>query len=207
MESGANRLTKPKKIVLATKNEGKIRELKDAFADLPVELVPLAAFGDLPEAIEDGTTFAENALIKARFYAKETNCACLADDSGLEVAALNNAPGVYSARFAGGVHADDAANNAKLLSELTRVGQEESDAAYRCVLAYVDTSGEEILTNGICRGKVKKIARGTGGFGYDPYFYVGDKTLAEISLAEKEKISHRGMALRQMAARLKEFLA
>lgn len=195
-----------KKIVVATKNKGKIREMINAFEGLDIELVPLSEFGDLPDAVEDGETFAENALIKARFYMKQTGEACLADDSGIEVDALDGAPGVYSARFAG-YHADDAANNEKLLSELVRVGKKESAADYRCVLAFVDTDGTEKTVDGICRGTVKPVARGEGGFGYDPYFYVEtDKTMAELTLEEKDKISHRGEALRNMAGYLKNYL-
>ena len=204
MESGARRMmTSKKKIVLATKNPGKIREMQNAFDELPIELIPLSDFGELPDAVEDGADFADNALIKARFYAGLTKCACLADDSGLEVLALGNAPGVRSARFAGGAHASDDANNEKLIAELNRVGKAESPAAYRCVLAYVD-GAKEILTEGVCPGTVRTTPKGAGGFGYDPYFYVGGKTLAELTLSEKDKISHRGKALRSMAERLKE---
>ena len=116
-----------KKIVVATKNQGKVREILHAFQGLEVELVSLADFGELPDAVEDGETFEDNARIKANFYRQQTGCACLADDSGLEVAVLGNAPGVHSARFAG-EHADDAANNAKLVAELEHIGVEESSA-------------------------------------------------------------------------------
>ena len=194
-----------KKIVVATKNKGKIREMMDAFSELPVELVPLSDFGELPDAVEDGATFKENAFIKARFYQKKTGCACLADDSGLEVEALGGAPGVHSARFAG-YHADDAANNEKLLLELKRRGLSQSGAAYRCVLALVDTDGRTLFAEGSCRGIVRLEAKGDGGFGYDPYFYVSEtKTMAELTLAEKDKISHRGKALREMAGKLAAF--
>ena len=196
-----------KKIVVATKNPGKIREMTMAFRELPVELVALASFGSLPDAVEDGATFAANAEIKARFYLQATGVACLADDSGLEVEALGGAPGVYSARFAG-YHADDAANNAKLLDELTRVGRAQSAAAYRCVLAFVDTNGRSLLASGSCQGTVKKEPRGVGGFGYDPYFYIEEnKTMAELMLQEKDKISHRGNALREMAKLLNVYLS
>ncbi len=195
-----------KKIVVATKNQGKVREILHAFRELEIELVSLADFGELPDAIEDGKTFEENAVSKAKFYRQQTGCACLADDSGLEVAVLGNAPGVYSARFAG-PHADDAANNAKLVAELERIGVEESSAAYRCVLAFLDTDGTLLTASGSCPGAVRKTARGTGGFGYDPYFYMdAAHTMAEISLAEKEKISHRGAALRAMAKKLEDYL-
>ena len=195
-----------KKIVVATKNKGKIREMMTAFDGLGIELVPLSDFGDLPDAVEDGKTFQENALIKARFYREKTSCACLADDSGLEVDALNGAPGVYSARFAG-YHADDKANNEKLLSELARLGKNESTAEYACALAFVDVNGTELTSRGTCSGVIRPIARGDGGFGYDPYFYISvDKTMAELSLSEKDKISHRGNALREMAGKLKSYL-
>ncbi|MCR5446896.1 MAG: XTP/dITP diphosphatase [Schwartzia sp.] len=195
-----------KKIVVATKNKGKIREMMSAFEGLDVELIPLSAFGELPDAVEDAETFEENALIKARFYMEKTGEACLADDSGLEVDALGGAPGVYSARFSG-YHADDASNNEKLLSELKRVGKKESPAAYRCVLAFVDTDGKECTADGVCSGTIKPVPRGEGGFGYDPYFYVEEnKTMAELTLDEKDKISHRGEALRGMAEILKNCL-
>ncbi len=191
-----------KKIVVATKNKGKIREMMAAFDSLEVELVPLSDFGELPDAVEDGETFEENALIKARFYMEQTGCACLADDSGLEVEALDWAPGVYSARFAG-YHADDKANNDKLLSELAKLGKNESKARYACVLAFVDINGKELTAKGTCNGVIRPIARGNGGFGYDPYFYISEeKTMAELTLEEKDKISHRGSALREMAVKL-----
>ena len=191
-----------KRIVIATRNEGKHREMAEALAGV-AEVVSLEAFGELPEAVEDGETFAENARIKAKHFAKETGCACLADDSGLEVEALGGRPGVYSARFAG-YHADDGTNNQKLLSELERVGVSESKADYRCALAFVDVDGSTLESEGVCYGTIKKTAQGKGGFGYDPYFYVeADKTMAELSLEEKNKISHRGAALRQMVTLLR----
>jgi XTP/dITP diphosphohydrolase len=194
-----------KKIVIATKNKGKIKEMTNAFQGLDVVLIPLSGFGDLPDPVENGRTFAENARIKAAFYMKHTGCACLADDSGLEVEALGNAPGIYSARFAG-YHADDRTNNEKLLAELAHAGRTESPAAYRCVLVFMDKDGTELLAEGRCGGIIRSTACGTGGFGYDPYFYVGDKTIAELTLKEKNKISHRGAALRKMSQELKEYL-
>ena len=193
-----------KKIVLASKNLDKVKEMRLALKDLPVEILSLADFDKIPDAVEDGATFEENALIKAKFFLNQTGHACLADDSGLEVAALNGLPGVHSARFAG-YHADDATNNQKLLDELEKIGVTESDAAYRCALAFVDTDGTEILTGGKISGKIKTVAKGNGGFGYDPYFYLdASRTMAEISRAEKNQISHRGEALRQMILKLKE---
>ena len=190
-----------KKIVVATKNKGKIKEMMQAFADLPVELVPLSAFGELPDAVEDGTTFAANACLKADFYRRQTKCACLADDSGLETAVLNGAPGIYSARFAG-EQATDEENNAKLLQEIKKKGQETSAAAYRCVLAFVDEDGTCLTAEGSCCGEIRPQAKGQNGFGYDSYFYLGDRTLAEYTLAEKDAVSHRGEALRRMAKKL-----
>ena len=196
-----------KKIVLATKNKDKVKEIKAVFAELPAEILSLADFDDLPDAVEDGKTFAENARIKAKFFADRLKVACLADDSGLEVDALGGLPGVNSARFAG-YHADDGTNNQKLLDELKKVGVEESKADYRCVLVFIDTDGTEIQTSGIIQGTVKKIPKGSGGFGYDPYFYIDEtKTMAELSPAEKNSISHRGAALREMMPKLKERLS
>lgn len=195
-----------KRIVIATKNKGKLREMTEAFSDLSVEIVSLEKFGELPDAVETGKTFAENAEIKARFFMSKTGCACIADDSGLEVEALDGMPGVYSARFAG-FHADDGTNNQKLMEELDRVGVSESKADYRCALVFIDTNGTKLESEGTCWGIIKKTAKGLGGFGYDPYFYIDDyKTMAELTLEEKNKISHRGAALRQMVAFLEEYL-
>ena len=193
-----------KKIVLASKNLDKVKEMRLALQDLPVEILSLADFSDLPDAVEDGATFEDNALIKARFFAARTGLACLADDSGLEVDALNGLPGVHSARFAG-YHADDATNNQKLLEELGKIGTTESTAAYRCALAFVDTDGTEFITQGKITGTIKIAAQGTGGFGYDPYFYIDDsRTMAQISRAEKNQISHRGAALKEMSLILRQ---
>ncbi|MBR4151401.1 MAG: RdgB/HAM1 family non-canonical purine NTP pyrophosphatase [Selenomonadaceae bacterium] len=192
-----------KKIVLASKNLDKVKEMRLALQDLPVEILSLADFDEMPDAVEDGATFEENAIIKAKFFSEQTGLACLADDSGLEVDALNGLPGVHSARFAGW-HADDHTNNQKLLDELKKICAEESKAAYRCALAFVDTDGTEILTTGKIGGKIKTVAKGSGGFGYDPYFYIdANRTMAEISPAEKNEISHRGAALRKMILKLK----
>ena len=195
-----------KTIVIATKNKGKIREMEQAFRDLPIQLRPLSDYGELPEAAEDGTTFEANAIIKAKFYMEKTGAACLADDSGLEAEVLNGAPGVYSARFAG-EHATDDMNNEKLLAEIARRGASSSPAAYRCVLAFSDTDGTILTSEGSCSGIIRPKAQGSGGFGYDPYFYIAEnKTMAELTLAEKDAISHRGAALRQMAQLLSKYL-
>lgn len=193
-----------KKIVLASKNIDKVKEMRLVLKNLPLEILSLADFDEMPDAVEDGTTFEQNALIKAKFFRDQTGLACLADDSGLEVDALDKMPGVHSARFAG-YHADDDTNNKKLLSELGKVGVTQSKAAYRCALAFVDTDGTEILTSGSINGTIKTIPKGNGGFGYDPYFYIDDdRTMAQISVDEKNLISHRGAALRAMAIKLGE---
>lgn len=158
------------------------------------------------EPVEDGDTFAANSLLKAEYYCKQTGMACLADDSGLEVEALGGAPGVYSARFAG-ENASDADNNAKLQQELKKLGRESSPAAYQCALTFMDADGRVLTAKGFCRGEIRLQARGENGFGYDPYFYVGDVTMAEMSLAEKQAISHRGAALREMAVLLQDYFA
>lgn len=203
MEGGTYRM---KRIVIATKNEGKLREMRNAFAELPVEVVALSDFGSLPDAVEDGETFLDNAKKKARFFMEKTGYACIADDSGIEVEAFGGGPGVHSARFAG-AHGDDEANNRKLVEELRRLGLEESPADYRCALVFVDTDGSELIADGRCDGTVRQEPRGTNGFGYDPYFYLGkDRTMAEMTLAEKDEISHRGKALRELAGLLKRYL-
>ena len=195
------------KIVIATKNQGKVREMINAFQGLPVELVSLADLAErFQEPVEDGDTFAANSLLKAGYYQKQTGLACLADDSGLEVEALGGAPGVYSARFAG-ENASDADNNAKLQQELKKLGRESSPAAYQCALTFMDAEGRVLTAKGFCRGEIRLQARGENGFGYDPYFYVGDVTMAEMSLAEKQAISHRGAALREMAKLLQDYFA
>jgi XTP/dITP diphosphohydrolase len=203
MEGGPRAL---KEIVIASKNTGKIAEIAAALKHLPVKVLSLAEFGEIPEAVEDGATFLENALIKARYYAARTGKACLADDSGLEVDALQGAPGVYSARYAG-ENAIDADNNRKLLAALSHVQPAERTARFRCVLAFVDDQKPAITADGTCEGVILEELRGAGGFGYDPLFYIPDldRTLAEIALAEKNAISHRGAALRNMAVRLQEY--
>ena len=195
------------KIVIATKNQGKVREMINAFQGLPVELVSLADLAErFQEPVEDGDTFAANSLLKAEYYCKQTGMACLTDDSGLEVEALGGAPGVYSARFAG-ENASDADNNAKLQQELKKLGRESSPAAYQCALTFMDAEGRVLTAKGFCRGEIRLQARGENGFGHDPYFYVGDVTMAEMSLAEKQAISHRGAALREMAVLLQDYFA
>lgn len=201
-------------ILIATSNEGKVREIENAFDGLPVCLVPLSRLskvlpeaGEIEEPVEDGTTFLENAHIKAHYYMEKTGIAALADDSGLSVEVLDGAPGVYSARYAG-VHGDDAANNAKLIAEIRAHDTENAAAAYHCALVLALPDGRELAAEGACTGFIRPAARGTGGFGYDPYFYRMDgRTMAELSREEKHAISHRGAALQIMKERLRVLLS
>lgn len=195
-----------KEIVIATKNKGKVAEIEKAFAGLKVKLLSLADFADAPDAVEDGDTFMENALIKARFYSAFTGKPCLADDSGLEVDDLKGAPGVYSARYAG-ENASDAENNAFLISELKRVHSKKSRARFRCVLYFVDEH-YSVSCDGCCEGIILSEPIGGGGFGYDPLFFLPEfkKSMAELTIEEKNKISHRGKALEKMAERLERYL-
>lgn len=193
-------------LVVATRNKGKVTEIAAALAALPVEVLSLEGFPAVPEAEESGDTFTANAILKATHYALHTGQACLADDSGLEVDALNGAPGVYSARYAG-PEASDAACNAKLLTALADVPDGGRTARFRCVLAYVDPDGTLLTAEGTCEGIILREPRGTGGFGYDPLFYLpaAAKTLAEMTTAEKNAVSHRGQALRNMATTLARY--
>ncbi len=198
-------------ILIATSNEGKVREMEQAFEGLPVRLVPLSRLqevlpeaGEIEEPVEDGATFMENARIKARYYQERTGLSALADDSGLAVEVLNGAPGVYSARYAG-VHGDDAANNIKLIADIRAHGTENAAAAYHCALVLALEDGRELSAEGTCTGFIRPEARGTEGFGYDPHFYRADgRSMAELSRAEKHKISHRGTALEMMKKLLVE---
>ena len=193
-----------KKIVIATKNQGKIREMMEAFEHLPVEVVSLADFGELPDAVEDGDSFSENARIKAKFYMEHTGFACLADDSGLEIAALGGAPGIYSARYADGK--GDAANNAKLLDALKDVPDAERGAQFVCVLALVRHADDPlpILCEGLWHGRILHAASGEHGFGYDPLFWVPERNVssAELSPADKNQISHRARAMDLLRQRM-----
>lgn len=196
-----------KEIVVATTNQGKIAEIELALKELPVTVLSLRDVGDFPEAVENGDSFMANARKKAEHYVKYTGKPCLADDSGLEVDALQGAPGIYSARFAG-IEADDAENNTKLLASLAGIETRKRTARFRCVLAFVDVDGTCITTDGVCEGVIGEELRGYDGFGYDPLFYIPDidKTLAECSKVEKNGISHRGHALQSMAIKLEEYV-
>ncbi|NMC32184.1 MAG: XTP/dITP diphosphatase [Veillonellaceae bacterium] len=190
------------KIVVGSRNAGKIREIQAALADLPYCVTGLPDLA-VPDAEETGTTFQENAILKARYYCQHTGEYCLADDSGLEVDALAGAPGVYSARYAG-TQASDKENNQKLLAALANIPRQRRTARFRSVLALAGPDGSLILAEGVCEGVVLFDVRGTGGFGYDPLFFVPEqgKTMAEMTLAEKNRISHRGNALRALKEKL-----
>jgi XTP/dITP diphosphohydrolase len=184
-------------LVLATRNAGKTEELRTLLQGFAVEIKNLTQFGPIPAIEEDGDTFEDNAVTKARCTAKILGLPALADDSGLMVEALAGAPGVRSARYAG-ENASDADNNAKLLRELE--GVDNRAAAFLCVIAIAVPWGPALLYEGRCEGLITRHPRGTRGFGYDPVFHYPplDKTFAELSTEEKNRVSHRGQALREL---------
>ncbi len=186
-------------IVLATSNENKVKEIKDLLKDFPVKITCLKDYGPMPEPVEDGTTFDENAYKKALHYAKVLGIPALADDSGLVVEALGGAPGVYSARYAG-EHATDRQNCEKLLKELEGVSNRK--ARFECVISLATPGGPALTWEGRCEGEITREPRGESGFGYDPVFLSREygKTFAEISMEEKSRVSHRGRALAEFAA-------
>jgi XTP/dITP diphosphohydrolase len=201
------------RLVIATRSPHKLRELRELLRLERAEVVSLDELGVPGDPIEDGETFEANALIKVRFAARATGLPSLADDSGIEVDALDGRPGVRSRRYAG-EDATDEDNNRKMLEELHGAPPERRGARYVCVLAFArpdpgDPDGEpSILTTwGTCRGRIALAPRGSGGFGYDPIFEpeqepVGGRTLGEWSAEDKNRISHRAMAAREMSARL-----
>ncbi|MCP3689928.1 MAG: RdgB/HAM1 family non-canonical purine NTP pyrophosphatase [Gammaproteobacteria bacterium] len=193
-----------KELVLASGNAGKLRELSSLLTDFGYQLYPQSEY-QVPEAAETGTTFVENAIIKARNAAEHTGLAALADDSGIEADALQGAPGVYSARFAG-VNASDQANNDLLVEKLSKVPAELRSARYRAVIVFMQHAADPspVICEGSWEGMIQLEPVGKGGFGYDPYFYLPglNCTSAELSAAEKNRLSHRGQALQQLKARL-----
>ena len=193
------------KIVLASSNAGKLREIARILGDLDIEVLPQSDFG-VSDAEETGTTFVENALIKARHAMEATGLPAIADDSGIVVDALDGRPGVYSARYAG-PDATDADNNALLLKELEGVPRSERGAAFHCVACFVRPGDEgSVVAEGEWRGSILSEPRGKGGFGYDPLFLVPELgcSSAELSAEEKNRRSHRGKALRELARKLHE---
>jgi XTP/dITP diphosphohydrolase len=194
-----------KELVVATRNRGKLQEIQ-LLLDGVVDTVRCAAdFAGFPETIEDGNTFRDNALKKAREAMRFSGLPALADDSGLVVDVLDGRPGVHSARFAG-QGSGDAANNRRLLEELNGIPADRRQAAFVCVLAFVTPAGNEQVFSGRVGGAILTEERGEGGFGYDPLFLVNgfDRTLAELSLQEKNRISHRGQALQHFRAFLEQ---
>ena len=187
-------------IVLATSNPGKIAELQSMLTELPIEWIPQSEF-DISDIEETGKTFIENAILKARHAAKLSGLPALADDSGLVIDALDGAPGIYSARYAG-KNATAEERNQKVLDEMKAVPKEERTAAYHCVLALVEYEDDPVplICHGIWEGSILSEPCGTNGFGYDPIFYVTthDCSAAELSNAEKNAISHRGQVVDQL---------
>ena len=187
---------------MASGNAGKLCEMRRLLEGLGIDVVPQSELG-VADADETGTTFAENSLIKAQHAAAATGLPAIADDSGLAIDALDGAPGVYSARYAGR-HGDDEANNDKVLAELD--GIEARGAAFHCVATFVEPNGEPLVAEGVWRGEILPARRGNGGFGYDPLFLVPELGVssAELSQEEKNARSHRGQALKRLVALLED---
>ena len=195
-----------RRVVLATGNAGKLREMRAILDGHDLEVIAQSELGISPPP-EDGDTFAANALIKARHAAATSGLPAIADDSGLEVDALDGRPGLKSARYAG-EPADNRANNEKLLAELAGVPAARRGARYRCAMVFVRDASDPapIIAAAAWEGRIALAPRGSGGFGYDPYFIVagGDRTAAEMPAAEKNLVSHRGQALAALAAEMKD---
>lgn len=194
-------------LLVATKNKGKLREIKELLSDFDLKITSLADYPNAPEIVEDGKTFSQNALKKAATIALYTKKLTLGEDSGLEVKALGNRPGVYSARYAG-EGATDRKNNLKLLRELKKFPLKKRQARYRCFAALVD--GKEIIdiSSGSCEGLIGFRSQGENGFGYDPVFIIPqyNKTFGQLASAIKSKISHRAKALKKIKSILKRYL-
>lgn len=192
-------------LVLATTNQGKTREIKKLLENEAVEIKNLSDFGPIPEVIEDGETFDDNAYKKASFTARVLGYPAIADDSGLCVEALDGAPGVYSARYAGD-DATDAQNVEKLLKEME--GKTNRNASFKCVISISVPTGQALTYEGECNGILTEKPEGENGFGYDPLFFYPDfgKTFAQVSMEEKGKVSHRGKALKQVADEMSKII-
>jgi XTP/dITP diphosphohydrolase len=186
-----------RRIVLATGNAGKLKEIREIFSGINVGIVAQSDF-DTPEAIEDGLSFVENAIIKARNAAAHTGLPALSDDSGIEVDALNGEPGIHSARYAG----NDESNIQRLLRELDGLPDSKRTARFQCVMVYLRHANDPVpvIAQGAWEGRILQAPQGEGGFGYDPVFYVPERgcSAAELSSEDKNRLSHRGKALRQM---------
>lgn len=190
------------KVVLASGNKKKIRELTDILAPFDMDIVPQSEF-NVPEADETGLTFVENAILKARNAARVTGLPALADDSGIEVDALNGAPGIYSARFSGADATDDK-NNALLLEKLDQVPEQARTARYQAVIVFMRHADDPtpLIAQGSWEGRILRAPQGDGGFGYDPLFWVEEKqcSAAQLSAEAKHSLSHRGKALARLQA-------
>ncbi len=193
----------PRVIVVATTNPGKLREVLAVLDVAGARLQSLSDFPQHPEPVEDGTTFAANAALKARYYSRMTGHWALADDSGLEVDALDGAPGILSARYAG-TPGDDIANNTKLIQALAGVPHDRRTARFRCAVALADRHTILATAEGVIEGQIIDQPRGSNGFGYDPHFLVPELglTTAELSAEEKNRRSHRGQALRAILPKI-----
>ena len=186
------------KIIIATHNKHKLQEMSRILSPMGYEVVTDTDLGiELSDVEENGETFLDNARIKSEAGCKESGLPCIADDSGLCVDALGGAPGVYSARYSG-VHGDDDGNNRKLLKELEGVPTEKRTAHFACAICVSFPDGSEVTATGKCEGFIGYEKKGTNGFGYDPLFMVGDRSLAQMSAEEKDAISHRGNALKEL---------
>jgi len=190
--------TMSQRVVLATGNSGKLREFSQLLATCRIQILPQSDFA-VPDAAETGLSFVENALLKARNASRHTGLAAIADDSGLEVDYLKGAPGIYSARYAG-PEGDSAANNARLLQALSGVPAAQRGARFQCLLVFMRHADDPtpLICQGTWKGRILENARGAAGFGYDPLFYVEDTqcSAAELDPAHKNRLSHRGQALR-----------
>ena len=192
-----------KRVVVATSNAHKVTEIMRIIDIEGYEFVPLSELGEFPDPVEDGSTFLENARIKAMAAHENTGLASIADDSGIVVDALDGAPGIYSARYCG-VHGDDGANNAKLLADME--GKADRTARFTCAICFIDDDGTEIDAVESVEGRIDDHEHGEGGFGYDPLFlpdeYGGELSMAELTMDQKNAISHRGKALREIRRQL-----
>lgn len=196
-----------RELLVATKNQGKLREIRELLKEFSLKVTSLADYPDCPEIVEDGRTFKANAIKKASVVGKYAGKLTLGEDSGLQVVALNNAPGIYSARFSG-ENATDEKNNDKLLASLKNVPLYKRQARYRCLMALCDGGKLVGVVDGSCGGLIANKRRGANGFGYDPLFLISryQKTFGELDSAIKSKISHRARALRKLKVFLRQYL-
>ncbi len=194
-----------RKIIFATGNEGKMREIRDILKDLDAEILSMKEAGIETDIMEDGATFEENALIKARAVAAQTDAVVLADDSGLEIDFLNKEPGIYSARYLG-EDTPYSVKNKNLIDRLEGVQDNKRTARFVCAIAAVLPGGETVTARGVIEGRIGYEEKGSNGFGYDPIFYVPELgcTTAQLGTDEKNRISHRARALEAMKTQLKE---